>query len=89
MSELNQVTQEELQNIKQLQQDYAATTFQIGQITIELDGIQRDLKEAEAKKTTLLSNLTQLRESERTLSLDLEKKYGSTTIDLETGIIQR
>lgn len=88
MSEVKKVTEQELQAIQTLQQDYATVTFQLGQNTVEINTTQKELAELELTKESLFKNLAGLKERESKLSSDLEKKYGTTTIDLESGIIQ-
>jgi septal ring factor EnvC (AmiA/AmiB activator) len=66
-----QITQEELQTIKNLQET-------IGQITNQLGAI-------EVKKIQLSEEILETRKKEQQLAKILSDKYGVGTLDIETG----
>lgn len=77
----NKLTQEELQQLQQIQTNNRAVTQEFGQIAI----LQLDLNNRKANAETYLDNL---RKSEVELAKALEDKYGKGSINLETGEIE-
>jgi len=88
MSEVKTVTPEELQNIKELQDSYLKTTFELGQVTVEKRELTDKLTKLDETESNAFSHLAVLKQKEADLSQVLQEKYGSSTIDLETGAIQ-
>ena len=66
-----QLTSEELQSIKSLQQQIQEATLQIGAL--------------EVKKLQLKQVIEKLQQSEETIAKNLSDKYGNGTLDVETG----
>lgn len=88
MSEQRQVTQEELAQIKELQDAYLRVTYDLGQIGVEKYDLKQSLDKLRAAEEETLDHLAKLKERETELSTSLQEKYGSSTIDLETGVIK-
>ena len=74
------VTEEELKEIEEFQQQINTITFQLGQLA---------LKKLNLKKEEEIVNIKyeQLLLKEKELGDKLEEKYGTTQIDLKTGEI--
>mgnify|MGYP003628913386 CR=1 FL=1 len=68
-----QLTPEELQKVKNLQQQVQMATLQLGSI--------------EVKKLQLTKEIESLQEQENQIAKNLSSKYGNGNLDLETGKI--
>lgn len=76
--ETKQLSQEELQQVKVIQQKNQSVVTEFGQIEL----LKLDLKN---RADNAKAYLKELREEEKTLSEFLEQKYGKGTINSETG----
>jgi stress response protein YsnF len=72
--------QEEIQSIKDLQ-------VKREQLMADFGFIEMRIQELELQKENLINALVEVRNSEATLSNELQTKYGNGTIDLEKGEI--
>lgn len=72
--------QEEIQAIKDLQ-------VKREQLMADFGFIEMRIQELELQKENLINALVEVRNSEATLSNELQSKYGNGTIDLEKGEI--
>ena len=72
--------QEEIQSIKDLQ-------VKREQLMGDFGFIEMRIQELELQKENLINALVEVRNSEATLSNELQAKYGNGTIDLEKGEI--
>lgn len=72
--------QEEIQSIKDLQ-------VKREQLMADFGFIEMRIQELELQKENLINLLVEVRNSEATLSNELQSKYGNGTIDLEKGEI--
>lgn len=79
-------TEEELTNIKALRDKNTAIVLDLGQNELETFTLNTRLKELENEKQTLQSSYLQLQHDERALVQELNKKYGSGTVDVESGV---
>ncbi len=82
MSEQIQLSQEELDNIKQLQTTQQNLINNFGQVEYQLQVL-------ETQKDKLIESLAQLREEEVNLGKSLTEKYGNGSIDLESGLFTK
>ena len=82
MSDQIQLSQEELENIKQLQTTQQNLINNFGQVEYQLQVL-------ETQKDKLIESLTQLREEEINLGKTLTEKYGNGSIDLESGLFTK
>ena len=82
MSEQIQLSQEELENIKQLQTTQQNLINNFGQVEYQLQVL-------ETQKDKLVESLTQLREEETNLGKALTEKYGNGSIDIESGLFTK
>jgi septal ring factor EnvC (AmiA/AmiB activator) len=78
-------TEEELNNLKTLQQEYVDVQNNFGGLKIRQMHFQRQLESIDDQILQLEVGLTQLQNEEKTLYKSLEDKYGRGTLDLETG----
>jgi stress response protein YsnF len=72
------LTQEEIQKVTNLRQQFNELVNVIGNIEVQIMDFQ-------LKKENLKSSLQQLQEQELTVAKELEEKYGQGTISIETG----
>ena len=72
--------QEEIQSIKDLQTKRE-------QLMADFGFIEMRIQELELQKENLINTLVEVRNSEATLSNELQTKYGNGTIDLDKGEI--
>jgi hypothetical protein len=89
MSDVNQITPEELVQLRTLQESYSEITAKFGQLKVEqilLKGQLERLAELE-KSFELQYTETQTKETEFLQSL--ETKYGRISINIETGEISK
>lgn len=87
MSEVKKVTEEELNQIKALQDAYLKVTYDLGQLSVERLDLETKLDEVVRQYNDAAEHLKSLRIQEQELSNTLQENYGSSTIDLETGVI--
>ena len=79
-------TEEELNNIKTLRDKNTALVLDFGQNELESFTLTARLKELENEKQQLQSNYLQLQQDELSLIQELNVKYGSGTVDIESGV---
>jgi stress response protein YsnF len=72
------LTEEEINNIKELKQQFKDLTDVIGNTEVQIMNLQ-------IKKEQLKFNLQQIQQQELVLAKELEDKYGEGTISLESG----
>lgn len=88
MAEVKDLTQEEIEKLKNLNEGFGKTLNSIGDIEIKLNLIKKKEEELKKEKDLLFSDYNKLREKESELSQELLKKYGEGTIDLASGKIE-
>ena len=82
-----QLAQDELQSIKDLQQKYNQTVFELGSIEAQIIALNQRLKNLANDKDGLVADLISIEKKENELITSLQDKYGQGTIDPQTGII--
>jgi hypothetical protein len=82
MSEQIQLSQEELNSIKELQTLQQTLINQFGQVEYQLQVL-------EAQKDKLVDSLAKLQEDEANLGKVLTEKYGNGTINIDSGIFTK
>jgi hypothetical protein len=82
MSEQIQLSQEELDNIKQLQATQQNLISRFGQVEYQLQVL-------EAQKDKLVESLAQLQEEETNLGSTLTAKYGNGSINIDSGLFTK
>jgi hypothetical protein len=87
MSENKKLTPEELQQIKDLQQQYNKFVFELGSVEAQLQNVIATKELIETEKSNVLVDIKKLGEREKELVNGLQAKYGTGNIDIETGEI--
>ena len=77
--------QEDIQLVKKLQNGYARTTAQIGQVEIELHLLTKRLESMKEYRTKLFEDYNKLQLEEKELVESLNEKYGDGVLDLDSG----
>lgn len=80
MSEVKQVTPEELQSLKAVRDEIDGYIISLGQIQYQRALLEH--QEDQIKKDLIVSKV-----KEKEVSDSLVKKYGNVSVDIETGII--
>lgn len=87
MSEVKQLTTEELQSIKDLQAQYNKYVFELGSAEAQLQNVIATKKAIETEKDNILEDITKLGIKEKEVVTTLQEKYGVGNINIETGEI--
>ena len=88
MAEVKDLTQEEIDSLRSLNEMFGKTLNSIGDIEIKLNLLSNKEDELKKEKDLLFADYSKLREKESELSQELLKKYGEGTIDLAAGKIE-
>ena len=87
MSEVKQLTPEELQQIKDMQQQYNKFVFELGSVEAQLQNVIATKELIETEKGNVLEDIKKLGEREKEIINTLQAKYGAGSINPETGEI--
>jgi hypothetical protein len=79
------ITDEELAEVKQLQQDFQVNTYQIGELSIIKRNIENQLKDISTELDNQYLTISKLQEKEKELIDRLKTSYPDVSINLETG----
>ena len=79
-------TEDELRNIKTIQDDGYTLVSEFGQLEIERFVTNRKLQELDEMREKLETQFFSVQERERVLVQSLNEKYGSGTVDIESGV---
>jgi hypothetical protein len=82
-----QLTTEELQSIKDLQSKYNQTIFEIGIAEAQRIALQEQIEKLVENKKQLVNDLATIEQKESELTNSLQEKYGTGSINPETGEI--
>jgi flagellar biosynthesis chaperone FliJ len=82
-----QLTTEELQSIKDLQSKYNQTIFEIGVAEAQKIALNEQVEKLESNKKQLVNDLATIEQKESELTNSLQEKYGTGSINPETGEI--
>ena len=82
-----QLTTEELQSIKDLQSKYNQTIFEIGVAEAQRIALQEQVDKLQSNKVALVNDLATIEKQESELTTSLQSKYGTGSINAETGEI--
>tara|TARA_R110002012_G_scaffold217939_3_gene389188 strand:+ start:4005 stop:4280 length:276 start_codon:yes stop_codon:yes gene_type:complete len=85
MSELKKFTQEELDQIEQLQNQNNRLIFDLGQTEMQILLLTKELEKLQESKNNLQIQYSNWQTTEKDLVGKLNEKYGSGTLDIETG----
>ena len=78
-----QFTQEEVSKIQEFQQKVITTNTRIGEIELQIHGLEKEFQSLKNEKQSLIDGYTNLRQQELELSVELKEKYGEGTYDIE------
>lgn len=82
-----QLTQDEVQQIKDLQSKYNQTIFEIGVVEAQSVALKEQIEKLYDNKKMLVSDLKTIEQKESELVKSLQEKYGQGNINIETGEI--
>ena len=82
MSEQIKLSQEELDSIKQLQNEQQSLVNQFGQLEYQMQLL-------ELQKDQLVETIGKLQIEEKEIGTNLTEKYGNGTVDLESGMFAK
>lgn len=85
MVKATKITEEELAEVKQLQQDFNIITFQIGELSIQRELAQKQLRKITEEFNSFISSFEKIQLKETELIDRLKTTYPEQIIDLETG----
>jgi septal ring factor EnvC (AmiA/AmiB activator) len=86
MAEETKFTDEEIKQIKDIQDSYAKLQSEFGQVGISKMRLQEQVDEVEAFESKLGNEFKEVQQTEKKLLDDITKKYGDGTLDPETGV---
>jgi hypothetical protein len=85
MIKATKITEKELAEVKQLQQDFNIITFQIGELSIQRELTQKQMRKISDELNSFISSFEKIQEKEVELIDRLKSTYPEAAIDLETG----
>jgi uncharacterized coiled-coil DUF342 family protein len=85
MIKATKITDEELAEVKQLQQDFLTLTYQIGELSVIEHNLQNQIDDIKTELKNFYSSLKTLQEKEKELINNLESTYPDVSINFETG----
>ena len=80
--ETKHLTQEELDQVNQINQGYRQIVNALGQVNVQMLELQQQKSQLDGE---LEQQYNQLKQTETELSIQLEENYGKGNINLETG----
>ena len=86
MSEQIKFTEEEIQEIRQIQSNYQTIGLELVQIKLALTSAQSQLEALQVEERMLTERISDVNDKEKQIAKDLEAKYGKGEIDLESGM---
>ena len=85
MIKSTKITDEELNEVKQLQQDFQILTYQIGELSVVEHNLQNQIDNVKIELKNFYSSLKTLQDKEKELIDKLNSLYPDVNIDFETG----
>ena len=86
MSQEIKLSQEEMDQIKKIQDDNTAVVFALGETEMGIRLATQEIESLNMRREQIHTDYKNLRNRERELVDQLNKKYGAGQIDLESGI---
>ena len=83
------LTDQELQELKTLQENYSKVTVQLGQLKVEQILLDTQVKRLQDVESAMTNDYIKLQEQEATFVKSLETKYGVGEINIETGVFTK
>jgi hypothetical protein len=78
-------TQEEIDNIKLIQDKYNTLGVQLVQLKLALKGAMDYVESLQLQESTIEQQIIETNDEEKQLAANLDEKYGQGSLDLETG----
>jgi uncharacterized protein YoxC len=85
MIKATKITEEELAEVKQLQQDFQLVTYQIGELAVIEHNLQNQINNVKTELNNFYSSLKTLQNKEKDLIDKLNQIYPDVNINFETG----
>ena len=85
MIKATKITDEELQQVKELRQNFNLVTFEFGELSLTRKLLQQELDKLDKDIENYVSTYRTLQEQEKELTDKLEKNYPNQNINFETG----
>lgn len=85
MIKATKITDEELQQVKELRQNFNLITFEFGELSLTRKLLQQELDKLDKDIENYVSTYRTLQEQEKELTDKLEKNYPNQNINFETG----
>jgi hypothetical protein len=85
MIKATKITDEELAEVTELQKDFQLLTYQIGEISLQREIIQKQLLKSNEEFNNSISSFEKLRIKEEELINKLTTNYPDSNINFETG----
>ncbi len=79
------ITEEEMQNIKTIQEEYTQVGVQLVQLKLAQKSSQEYLKKLNEQEESLNNSIGEINEREKKLADVLNEKYGVGSLDMNTG----
>ena len=78
-------TQEEIDNIKSIQEKYNTLGVQLVQLKLALKGAMEYVESLQLQESAIELQILETNDEEKQLAATLDEKYGQGSLDLETG----
>ena len=79
------ITDEEMQSIKTIQEEYTQMGVQLVQLKLAKNSSEEYLKKLNEQEDTLTNNIQEINKREKELADGLNEKYGVGSLDMTTG----
>ena len=85
MIKATKITDEELQQVKELRQNFNLVTFEFGELSLTRNLLQKEITKLDGDIENYVSTYKTLQDKEKTLLDKLQTAYPDQTINFETG----
>lgn len=85
MSDVIKFTDQEMQSIAKLQNDYQQHIFTLGQIDLEKTDLEQQIKELSIRRNEVFENWKKTQQEENNLLSSLSQKYGDGSLNIKDG----
>tara|TARA_R110000803_G_scaffold46171_1_gene96931 strand:- start:315 stop:596 length:282 start_codon:yes stop_codon:yes gene_type:complete len=75
-------TEDEVNKIQQLQQKVLTINTRVGEVEIQINGLENTFQELKEQKQSLISEYKKLGSEEEGLAIELKDKYGDGSYDI-------
>ena len=83
---LTRITDEEKEQVQELQSRYTQVTVNLGQVALAMERLKANLETLESQREELVAQHNTTQEDEKVLVEKLTESYGIGNLDLDTGI---